>query len=108
MPQLFFTFPCRFSRLAQRPNHRAISTDTAFEYLEVFQEKFSESKSSLVYDVIEERRYAVPTEVHFKWGIIVTDPDDDKFVDCAVAANADYIVTNDKHFNILNKLTFLQ
>ena len=40
------------------------------------------------------------------------DVDDNKFVDCAIAANAELIVTNDKHFNVLKtvdwpKLTIL-
>jgi len=38
--------------------------------------------------------------------IITADADDNKFVDCALNAGADYIVTNDKHFNILNKIEF--
>ena len=36
------------------------------------------------------------------------DPDDNKFVDCAVSANADYIVTNDRHFNVLKGIYFPQ
>jgi uncharacterized protein len=36
----------------------------------------------------------------------VNDEDDNKFADCAFAANADYIVTNDSDFNVLKKLTF--
>jgi putative PIN family toxin of toxin-antitoxin system len=43
---------------------------------------------------------------YFKWNFISADPDDNKFVDCALNAGADYIVTNDKHFNILKKLDF--
>ena len=43
---------------------------------------------------------------HFKWNFISADPDDNKFVDCALNAGADYIVTNDKHFNILKPLDF--
>ncbi len=43
---------------------------------------------------------------HYKWQLIQQDPDDDKFVDCAIASNADYIVTNDKHFQILKTLEF--
>ena len=31
---------------------------------------------------------------------------DDKFVDCAVAASGDYIVTEDHHFNILRNIEF--
>jgi predicted nucleic acid-binding protein len=32
--------------------------------------------------------------------------DTNKFVDCAVAANAKCIITNDKHFNVLNDYDF--
>ncbi len=35
-----------------------------------------------------------------------TDKDDDKFVDCAITAGADYIVTEDSHFNILKQIPF--
>jgi len=42
----------------------------------------------------------------FKWNFITADPDDNKFVDCAIAANADYIITNDAHFNILKNIAF--
>jgi predicted nucleic acid-binding protein len=35
------------------------------------------------------------------WKAIVHDPDDDKFVDAAVAGEADWIVTEDSHYNIL-------
>ena len=43
---------------------------------------------------------------YFKWNIIIVDLDDNKFVDCALNAGADYIVTNDKHFNVLKSLPF--
>ena len=32
--------------------------------------------------------------------------DDNKFVDCAIASNAHYLATNDKHFNILKGIEF--
>lgn len=34
------------------------------------------------------------------------DPDDNKFFDAAIAANADYLVTNDSHFNEAKRLLF--
>jgi predicted nucleic acid-binding protein len=37
---------------------------------------------------------------------IEKDKDDNKFVDCAIAGNADYIISNDKHFNILSQIEF--
>ena len=42
----------------------------------------------------------------FSWNYIHNEPDDNKFVDCAIAANADYLVTNDAHFNVLKKIGF--
>ena len=38
------------------------------------------------------------------FGLIYEDPDDNKFVDCAVAGQAEFIVSNDKHFNVLKDL----
>lgn len=43
---------------------------------------------------------------YFHWQLIQHDPDDDKFVDCAVAANADFLVSNDKDYLVLKKLFF--
>lgn len=37
----------------------------------------------------------------FRFRVITADPDDNKFVDCAIAAQADYIITSDTHFNEL-------
>ena len=45
---------------------------------------------------------------HFKWSLIVTDPSDNKFVDCALNAGADFIATDDRHFDILKSITFPQ
>jgi predicted nucleic acid-binding protein len=44
-----------------------------------------------------------PITAYFKHQLIANDPADDKFVNCAIAANALYIVTHDSHFNILKE-----
>jgi predicted nucleic acid-binding protein len=46
------------------------------------------------------------TSVYFHFGLIENDPDDNKFVDCAIAANTDFIITNDRHFRVLRKVQF--
>lgn len=43
---------------------------------------------------------------YYKWNLILADPDDNKFVDCAVASNAAYLVSNDKHFRVLKEIDF--
>ena len=45
---------------------------------------------------------------HFHFVLIVADPDDNKFVDCAISANAEFIVTNDSHFDVLSAIPFPQ
>lgn len=35
-----------------------------------------------------------------------TDPDDNKFVDCAICGGAELIVSNDKHFDVLKAIDF--
>ena len=38
--------------------------------------------------------------------MIKEDPDDNKFVDCAVSGSARYIVSEDHHFSGLKKIDF--
>ncbi|MBI4647713.1 MAG: hypothetical protein HY738_14275 [Bacteroidia bacterium] len=43
---------------------------------------------------------------YYNWNLIETDPDDDKYVDCAIAGLADYIVSEDNHFSSLKDISF--
>jgi len=38
---------------------------------------------------------------HYRFGVVTADPDDNKFCDCAIAAEADFVVTEDGHFDAL-------
>lgn len=42
--------------------------------------------------------------IYYKWNLISADKDDNKFADCAVASNAHYLVSNDRHFRILKNI----
>ncbi len=43
----------------------------------------------------------IQTEAAFRFRVITADPEDNKFVDCAITANADFILTEDRHFAVL-------
>ena len=43
---------------------------------------------------------------YFNLRLITDDHDDDKFVDCAFAANATFIVSDDKHYDVLKEIDF--
>jgi predicted nucleic acid-binding protein len=44
--------------------------------------------------------------IYYKWNLIKEDIDDNKFVDCAINSNSNLLVTNDRHFQILNEIDF--
>ena len=76
--------------------------------LEEYQEKITEHWSALmaenVVEVLLKSPFVIKYDPRFNWNLIIADPDDDKFTDCYVAASANYLVTDDKHFNILKKI----
>lgn len=37
----------------------------------------------------------------YQFRVISSDPDDNKFVDCAIVANADFVITNDADYAVL-------
>ena len=43
---------------------------------------------------------------YYRFNLVKADPDDNKFVDCAISANAHYIVTNDHHYDVLKGIAF--
>jgi putative PIN family toxin of toxin-antitoxin system len=45
-------------------------------------------------------------EPHYRFGVVAADPDDNKFCDCAIAAEADFVVTEDNHFAELKSAGF--
>lgn len=56
--------------------------------------------------VIENLDNVIFSNPTFRFNLIKVDPDDNKFVDCAIAANADLILTEDKHFEELKTTDF--
>ena len=76
------------------------------EYQEILTRYYSVELAKFVIDTILNAPHAEQITVYYKWQLISADPDDNKFVDCAITANANYIVTNDKHFNILKEIDF--
>ena len=52
------------------------------------------------------KRNVIRVTPSFYFNLIESDPDDNKFVDCAICGSAELIVTNDAHFNILRTIDF--
>ncbi|WP_259068499.1 putative toxin-antitoxin system toxin component, PIN family [Mucilaginibacter sp. X4EP1] len=84
----------------------AITTDILAEYEEQLSHHWNSLVSVSVIRSLTELSTVLFTTVYYNLNLISIDEDDNKFVDCAFASNADYIITNDSHFNILKKIDF--
>ncbi len=93
---------------ALKKNHfdLALSNEILLEYEEQLSFRFHISNVSEILDNLLENQNIQLYNPAYKWDLITQDPDDNKFVDCAIASNSDWIVTNDKHFNVLKDIDF--
>ncbi len=92
--------------LRQKKFQLCITTEIFLEYEEKLKEKYNPLIATAFLNSLKELQNVIQIEVYTNWLLINEDLDDNKFVDCAIASNADFIVTNDKHFNILKTIDF--
>ena len=83
-----------------------VTTEILSEYEEVIGNRLSPYVASSTIRTLIELDNVIPITTYFKYQLIQADPDDDKFVNCAICANAHYIVTHDRHFDVLKTIDF--
>ena len=85
--------------------HWAVTTEILFEYEEVTQRQAGTRKAAMMMRLIalvdSQHANLISVSPTFRFRTITHDPDDDKFADCAIATEADYIITEDRHFRTL-------
>ena len=87
-------------------NTLCISNEILEEYEEILERLTDSITTELVIRAIINSPFVEFITPYFHFNLITVDPDDNKFVDCAIAANARYIVSNDKHYNILKQIPY--
>ena len=83
-----------------------ISKEILLEYEEVLTQRTIAEVASNFSEFLTSFPHVFQTEIFYHWNLIAADPDDNKFVDCAVAANAFCIVSEDRHFRPIRDLDF--
>lgn len=83
-----------------------VSDDIIREYEEILHQHSAPGVANLVINLFEESTNIIYQRISYNWKAVPADPDDDKFFDTAVAANADYLVTDDRHFNAASIMPF--
>ena len=83
----------------------AVSTEILLEYEEVTTRLSGADRWREVAALLEllSRLHGNIREVgpQFRFVVITADPDDNKFCDCSIAAEADFVVTEDSHFEVM-------
>lgn len=83
-----------------------ISNEILEEYEEIIGRFFTSEVGANLVSMLVDRPNSIQTIPYYKWFLIRSDVDDNKFVDCAIACGADYIITEDRHFKELDEIAF--
>ena len=83
-----------------------VSNEIVEEYLEILSNKTTASIAGNIISTILNQYNVELINPHYRFGLIQSDADDNKFVDCVIAANAEYLVSNDSHFKVLEQIPF--
>lgn len=83
-----------------------LSNDIFWEYKEILSKKTNSEIAKNFTALLTILPNVNFINVYFKWKLIDNDPDDNKFVDCYLSSNSDFLITEDNHFEILNYLEF--
>lgn len=84
----------------------AMNTEILLEYEEILTRRSGKARWQSfagLLDIVAEARPGtiLKVEPSFHFHLVTSDPDDNKFADCAIAASADFIITSDHHFDVL-------
>lgn len=83
-----------------------VSNEILDEYQEILGQQITPTIAENVILLLLNKSNVRFVDPHFRMELITADPNDNKFVDCAFAANADYLVSEDSHFDVLKSISF--
>ena len=72
----------------------------------MIEQKYGVPTANSLIALLNELPNVIAITAYYNWRLMTADEDDNKYCDCAVAANSDYIVTEDRHFDALKRLAF--
>jgi uncharacterized protein len=92
--------------IVQRRFEIVVNTEIMLEYEEIIARKLGTQTAAATTLLLRNSPNVIRQEVFYNWDLISADPDDNKFVDIAIASNADSILTDDRHFKILHEIPY--
>lgn len=96
-----------YDKILENELELVVSTEILLEYEEQLAQFYSPEYAETIIKILVNLPNVIKINpISFNWLLITDDPDDDKFVDAYVASNADMIITNDRHYKVLEKIKF--
>lgn len=90
--------------LAKAKIVRAVYCDSMLaELTEKLRSKFEFDENHIEAVVYQTRQYTEKVEIPGTLHVVTQDPDDDKFIECALVAGAKWIVSGDRHLLALGE-----
>ena len=94
-----------FQAVASGRAKLCLSTEIALEYEEVVADHMGREVADALTSFLDGTPFVSWTHTRYRWRLVPSDPDDDKFADCAIAAGAT-LVTKDRHVDALRSVDF--
>ena len=83
-----------------------VSNEILMEYEEILSQKTSPNFADAIIKALLNRKNLIRVSPTRRFHLISQDVDDNKFVDCAIAGQAEILVSNDNHFQVLKQIDF--
>lgn len=84
-----------------------ITNEIINEYEEILEKIFSHDVADyFIKAILNHSKTIFIEKIYYNWNLISIDEDDNKFVDAYITGNSDWLVTNDKHFDVLKATDF--
>ena len=95
-----------YDSLLERKYELIISQEILLEYEEIVLLRANRIIADNVIGMLLTLENVLKQDIYYKWNLIKADMDDNKFTDTYIAADADFLVTNDSHFRELRNISF--
>ena len=83
-----------------------VTNDVLEEYAEIVGKEMGQEVADAALDLLTDLPNVHLIQKYFLWQLVEADPDDNKFLDCAIAAGARFLVSEDRHLRIIEKYTY--
>ncbi len=90
-----------FQSLMAGKYNLCLTNEILLEYEEIICTRYGLTKTDATLEFLLMLPNVELITPFYKWQLVPQDEEDNKFVDCAIAANADYLISNDRHLTNL-------